>query len=56
MKTILIRPIQKQDNTSMAKVIRQVLNEFDGPKIGTASANLQLDCLFETYKKQNLFI
>ena len=50
MNTIVIRPIQKQDNTSIAKVILDVLIEFDVPKIGTAYADPQLDCMFETYQ------
>ena len=51
MNTIVIRPIQKQDNAAIAKVIRDVLIEFDVPKIGTAYADPQLDCMFETYQK-----
>lgn len=53
MNTIVIRPIQNQDNAAIAKVIRAVLIEFDVPKIGTAYADPQLDCMFETYQKSN---
>lgn len=48
---MIIRPIQKGDNVEMAKVIRTVLEEFDVPKVGTAYADPQLDCLFETYNE-----
>jgi putative acetyltransferase len=51
MKPILIREIQKQDNLSLAAVIREVLLELEVPKVGTAYADPQLDCMFETYSK-----
>ncbi len=44
-----IRSIQKEDNQAIAKVIRDVLIEFNVPKVGTAYADPQLDCMFETY-------
>jgi putative acetyltransferase len=51
MDTIVIRPIQKQDNIQIAAVIRQVLIDMDVPKVGTAYADPQLDYMFETYSK-----
>jgi putative acetyltransferase len=44
-----IRSIQKEDNQAIAKVIRDVLIEYNVPKVGTAYADPQLDCMFETY-------
>ena len=44
-----IRKIQQQDNHEISGVIRAVLIEFNVPKIGTAYADPQLDCMFETY-------
>lgn len=46
---IIIREIQKEDNAAIAKVIRDVLIEHNVPKIGTAYADVSLDCMFETY-------
>ena len=46
---MIIRRIQLEDNEQIATVIRSVLVSFDVPKIGTAFADPQLDCLFETY-------
>jgi len=51
METIVIRPIQKQDNVQIAALIRQVLIDLNVPKVGTAYADPQLDCMFETYSK-----
>jgi putative acetyltransferase len=51
MNTIFIREIQKEDNESIAKVIREVFIMDGYPKIGTAFADLQLDYMFETYFK-----
>ena len=51
MNTIVIRPIQKQDNLQIAAVIRKVLIDLNVPKVGTAYADPQLDCMFETYSK-----
>lgn len=47
----MIRPIQKQDNLQIADVIRKVLIEFNVPKVGTAYADPELDCMFETYSQ-----
>ncbi len=46
-----IRPIEKEDNTEIANVIRQVFKSDNYPKTGTAFADEQLDVLFETYDK-----
>jgi putative acetyltransferase len=46
---ITIRPIQEDDNATIAVVIRSVLIEHDVPKVGTAYADASLDCMFETY-------
>lgn len=46
---MIIRPIQKEDNQAIAQVIRQVLIEYNVPKVGTAYADPQLDSMFETY-------
>jgi len=51
MSEVIIREIQKADNLSVAKVIRAVLEEFNVPKVGTAYADPQLDCMFETYSE-----
>ncbi|MCG2610548.1 GNAT family N-acetyltransferase [Flavobacterium sp. SM15] len=53
MSEVLIREIQKADNPEVAKVIRSVLEEFNVPKVGTAYADPQLDCMFETYSEPN---
>lgn len=49
MSEVIIRELQKADNAEVAKVIRSVLEEFNVPKVGTAYADPQLDCMFETY-------
>ncbi|MDD2986527.1 GNAT family N-acetyltransferase [Flavobacterium sp.] len=46
-----IRPIQLSDNQELATVIRSVLVEHQVPKVGTAYADISLDCMFETYSK-----
>ncbi len=46
-----IRAIQKDDNPHIARVIRQVFIDDDYPKTGTAFADPQLDCMFETYDR-----
>ncbi|MEW5675075.1 GNAT family N-acetyltransferase [Flavobacterium enshiense] len=51
MSEVIIREIQKTDNAAVAKVIRSVLEEFNVPKVGTAYADPQLDCMFETYSE-----
>ncbi len=49
MNNITIREIRPQDNAEIAEVIRIVLIEHNVPKIGTAYADPQLDCMFVTY-------
>ena len=51
MNQPIIRPIQKEDNTAIATLIRTVLLEFDVPKTGTVFEDTTLDCMFETYNK-----
>lgn len=46
-----IRLIERSDNNKVALVIRTVLEELNVPKIGTAYADPQLDCMFETYQE-----
>lgn len=46
-----IRKIKKEDNTQIAKVIRDVFIELDAPKTGTAYEDPILDTLFEVYDK-----
>jgi putative acetyltransferase len=46
-----IRQITSQDNAAIAKVIREVLVAHNVPKVGTAYADPQLDCMFETYSQ-----
>ncbi len=46
---MLIREIQKQDNTQIANVVRTVFIEDDFPKTGTAFEDKQLDFMFESY-------
>jgi len=50
MSTPVIRPIQPQDNKQIARIIRSVLEDFNVPKVGTAYADVSLDCMFETYQ------
>ena len=50
---IVIREIRKEDNEQIAKVIRQVLVDLGVPKVGTAYADAALDCMTETYNKEN---
>lgn len=46
-----IRKIEPQDNAQIAKVIRDIFDELDAPKEGTAYADPILDTLFEVYQK-----
>ena len=50
MSKPIIRAIKKQDNPSLARVIRKVLVDHGVPKVGTAYADTALDCMFETYQ------
>jgi putative acetyltransferase len=49
MHQIHIREIQPQDNPQVARIVREVLTEYNAPKTGTAYADPQLDQLFEVY-------
>jgi len=49
MESIIIREIQKKDNSAIASIIRDVLMEMGAPKVGTAYADPYLDSLFEVY-------
>ncbi|MDI1255018.1 MAG: GNAT family N-acetyltransferase [Flavobacterium sp.] len=49
MGSIIIREIEAKDNQSVAALIRKVLIEHDVPKVGSAYADPQLDCMTETY-------
>ncbi len=53
MTAPIIRLIKKKDNPQIAKVIRSVLEDLNVPKVGTAYADVSLDCMFETYQKPN---
>ncbi|WP_299127703.1 GNAT family N-acetyltransferase [uncultured Winogradskyella sp.] len=48
--TIVIREIERKDDTKVAKVIRSVLIEMGVPKVGTAYEDAALDYMAETYK------
>ncbi|AXG75179.1 GNAT family N-acetyltransferase [Flavobacterium arcticum] len=50
---VIIRKIKLADDVAIAKVIRQVLIEHNVPKIGTAYADVSLDCMYETYNQKN---
>lgn len=52
MSGIIIREIKTEDNKAIAKVIREVLVEFDVPKTGTAYADKSLDEMYETYNTE----
>lgn len=52
MPSLMIREIRKEDNASMAAVIRSVLVEMGAPKQGTAYADKSLDMMFETYQAE----
>ncbi|GAA0756329.1 GNAT family N-acetyltransferase [Psychroflexus lacisalsi] len=52
MTEIKIRPIQREDNSKVAEMIRYVLVEQGAPKVGTAYEDKALDQLFETFQKE----
>ena len=47
----LIRAIEKEDNQSVASLIRSVFDEMEIPKVGTAYEDPYLDLMFEEYSK-----
>ena len=48
-----IRKIEPKDNLKIASVIRNIFEELDAPKVGTAYADPHLDTLFEVYQDKN---
>lgn len=48
-----IRKIEPKDNLKIASVIRNVFEELDAPKVGTAYADPHLNTLFEVYQAKN---
>jgi putative acetyltransferase len=51
MDNWIIRKIQKEDNESVAQLIRAVFDELNIPKVGTAYEDPYLDFMFEEYNK-----
>ena len=45
----VIRKVKKNDNKSLEKVLSKVMREFNVPETGTALADHELKCIFETY-------
>ena len=50
---INIRPIQKSDNSQICGIIRSVLEEYGGKKLGTAYYDHDTEYMFESYQGQN---
>jgi putative acetyltransferase len=50
MTTIIIRTIQSSDNFTLAKIIRNALEEFKANKLGTVYFDATTDNLFEVFK------
>lgn len=48
-----IRKIELKDNLKIATVIRNIFEELDAPKVGTAYADPHLNTLFEVYQAEN---
>lgn len=48
-KAFAIRPVQLEDNPSLAQVIREVLTEYGANKPGFAFTDPEIDCMYETY-------
>lgn len=48
-----IRKIEKNDNATMAQIIRNIFEELNAPKVGTAYADPHLDSLSEVYLSEN---
>jgi putative acetyltransferase len=51
MNNWIIRKIQKEDNQAVAQLIRDVFDELNIPKVGTAYEDPYLDLMFEEYSK-----
>jgi putative acetyltransferase len=52
---ITIRPIEPQDNQSLAEIIRAALTEFGANKPGTVSFDPTTDALFELFRTSKSF-
>ena len=51
MKGPIIREIKKEDNASVAAVVRRVLEDLGVPKVGTAYADKALGHMYENYQR-----
>ncbi len=53
-----IRQVQESDNLGLAKMIRDVFEEYDAPKKGTVYSDMTTDALFELFqnKKSILYV
>lgn len=51
MDNCIIRKIEKKDNQAVAQLIRNVFDELNIPKVGTAYADSYLDFMYEEYNK-----
>jgi putative acetyltransferase len=49
----IIRKIIPEDNFSLAKMIREVFDEFDAPRTGTVYSDPTTDALFELFRAYN---
>ena len=50
MNNIVFRQIQPSDNLPLAKMIRQVFEEFDAPRTGTVFSDPTTDALFDLFQ------
>ena len=48
-----IRKIEPKDNPKIASVIRNIFEELEAPKVGTAYDDPHLNTLFEVYQAEN---
>ncbi|MDT0621812.1 GNAT family N-acetyltransferase [Croceitalea vernalis] len=48
-----IRKIEAKDNQQVAKLIRNVFEELEITKVGTAYEDEELDCLYEAYQNMS---
>ncbi len=51
--SILYRKIKPEDNPYLAKIIRNVIEEFDAPRVGTVYSDSSTDYLFELFEEPN---
>ncbi|WP_350285538.1 GNAT family N-acetyltransferase [uncultured Croceitalea sp.] len=49
MQSTVIRKIEPEDNTEVAKIVRFVFEELGVSKVGTAYADKELDTMYEAY-------